>query len=251
MSINYNTSIITNGLITCLDAANAKSYPGSGTTWYDLSGNNNHATIHNLTYTSAYNGSFSFSNDTSSYVTLSTNINYENLGASQNFTIMFGIQKLYYGLYGNNYGDSEILLGSVTGYTYGWRIIEGSNGTPGAAFTSTHNLTFSAPSRLPNNSSVNNLYMVDSVSTNRPVIFGVSQARNNVSGMINNNFYSTNGFTSYLGTGTSGSIGNISNTGEGVGAFGGLMTFFHIYNRSLTNDELSQNYNAMRGRHGV
>jgi hypothetical protein len=251
MSVNYNTSIVTNGLITCLDAGNPKSYPGSGSTWYDLSGNNNHATIHNLTYTSTYKGSFNFSNDTSSYVTLSNNINYENLGASQNFTIMSGIQKLYYGLYGNNYGDSSIMLGSVTGYTYGWRIIESSGGTPGAAFTSTHHLTFSAPSLLPNSSSANNLFMTDSVSTNRPVIFGVSQARNNVFGMINNNFYSTNGFTSYLGTGTAASVGVISNTNYGIGAFGGLMTFLHIYNRGLTNDELVQNYNAMRGRHGV
>jgi hypothetical protein len=250
MAVNYNTSIVTNGLITCLDAANKKSYPGSGSTWYDLSGNNNHATIHNLTYTPTYNGSFSFSNDTSSYVTLSTNIDYENLGASQNFSIMFGIQKLYYGLYGNSYGDSEIILGALTGYTYGWRIIEGSVGKPGAAFTSTHNLTFSSPSLISSgNSSVNNLFMSDSVSTNRPVIFGVSQSRNKVSGMVNNNFYSTNGFTSYLGTGTS--AGFVSNTGEGVGAFGGLMTFLHIYNRALTNDELSQTYNAMRGRHGV
>jgi len=250
MSVNYNTSIVTNGLITCLDAGNPKSYPGSGTTWYDLSGNNNHATIHNLTYTSTYKGSFNFSNDTSSYVTLSSNINYDSLAAVQNLTVMFGIQKLYYGLYGNNFGDSEILLGALTGYTYGWRIIEGSTGTPGTAFTGTHHLTFSSPDLfLSNYSSSNNLTITDSASTNRPVICGFSQARNNVSGMINNNFYSTSGFVAYLGTGTS--VGAISDTSEGVGAFGGLMTFFYIYNRALTNDELTQNYNAMRGRHGV
>jgi hypothetical protein len=32
-------SIVMNGLVLCLDAANSKSYPGSGTTWTDLSGN--------------------------------------------------------------------------------------------------------------------------------------------------------------------------------------------------------------------
>jgi len=37
--------IVTNGLILKLDAANKKSYPGSGTTWTDLSGNSNHGTL--------------------------------------------------------------------------------------------------------------------------------------------------------------------------------------------------------------
>lgn len=36
MSIAYNTSIVRDGLVLHLDAANVKSYPGSGTTWYDL-----------------------------------------------------------------------------------------------------------------------------------------------------------------------------------------------------------------------
>jgi hypothetical protein len=35
---------VTNGLVLSLDAANVKSYPGSGTTWYDLSGNSKNAT---------------------------------------------------------------------------------------------------------------------------------------------------------------------------------------------------------------
>jgi hypothetical protein len=39
--------IITNGLVLSLDAANNKSYPGSGTTWFDISGNNNHVTLYN------------------------------------------------------------------------------------------------------------------------------------------------------------------------------------------------------------
>ena len=38
MSIAYNTSIVRDGLVLQLDAANVKSYPGTGTTWYDLSG---------------------------------------------------------------------------------------------------------------------------------------------------------------------------------------------------------------------
>ena len=45
MSVSYGSSIVTSGLLTCLDAGNAKSYPGSGTAVYDISGNKNHATI--------------------------------------------------------------------------------------------------------------------------------------------------------------------------------------------------------------
>lgn len=39
--------IITNGLILHLDAGLAESYPKGGTTWYDLSGNNNHGILTN------------------------------------------------------------------------------------------------------------------------------------------------------------------------------------------------------------
>lgn len=47
MAVAYNPSIITDGLVLYLDAANLKSYPGSGTTWFDLSGNSNTCTLIN------------------------------------------------------------------------------------------------------------------------------------------------------------------------------------------------------------
>jgi hypothetical protein len=36
----FGPTIVRNGLILALDAADKKSYPGSGTTWYDISGGN-------------------------------------------------------------------------------------------------------------------------------------------------------------------------------------------------------------------
>lgn len=39
MSYSNGPQISTNGLVFCVDAANRKSYPGSGTSWADLSGN--------------------------------------------------------------------------------------------------------------------------------------------------------------------------------------------------------------------
>ena len=44
------TSIITDGLILHLDAGNTDSYSGSGNTWSDISGNNNHGTLNGPTF---------------------------------------------------------------------------------------------------------------------------------------------------------------------------------------------------------
>ena len=44
MGFSRGPKIVTDGLVLALDAANTKSYPGSGTTWNDLSGNGNNAT---------------------------------------------------------------------------------------------------------------------------------------------------------------------------------------------------------------
>jgi hypothetical protein len=57
MGINYSPKIVTDNLVLCLDAANPLSYPGSGNTWYDLSGSNNHGT---LGTTSLWNNSGKF-----------------------------------------------------------------------------------------------------------------------------------------------------------------------------------------------
>ena len=43
MAFSRGPKIVTDGLVLALDAANPRSYPGSGTTWYDLSGNGNNA----------------------------------------------------------------------------------------------------------------------------------------------------------------------------------------------------------------
>jgi len=57
MSDNYGPKIVTDGLLMYVDAANSKSYPGSGSTWFDLSGNSNDGTNYNLDYSSDNNGS--------------------------------------------------------------------------------------------------------------------------------------------------------------------------------------------------
>jgi hypothetical protein len=56
MSYNTFTPIVTNGLVLYLDAANTKSYPGTGTSWLDLSKNNNTSTLTNGPIFSSSNG---------------------------------------------------------------------------------------------------------------------------------------------------------------------------------------------------
>jgi hypothetical protein len=66
MSLSHGTSIVRSGLVLHLDAANPKSYPGSGTAWRDLSGVGNNGTLTNgPTYSSTNGGSIVFdgSND--------------------------------------------------------------------------------------------------------------------------------------------------------------------------------------------
>ena len=40
MSLSHSPLIVRDGLVLCLDAANPRSYPKSGTTWSDLKGSN-------------------------------------------------------------------------------------------------------------------------------------------------------------------------------------------------------------------
>lgn len=66
MGLGHSPDIFANGLILCLDAGNPKSYPGTGTTWYDI-GNNNQSNFTmggSLTFSS---GSFVSTANTSNF----------------------------------------------------------------------------------------------------------------------------------------------------------------------------------------
>ena len=57
MGIQYNPRIVTDGLTNYFDAGNTKSYPGSGTTWYNLiSGGVNGTLTNGPTYSSVNGG---------------------------------------------------------------------------------------------------------------------------------------------------------------------------------------------------
>ena len=47
MAVAAGPNLIEDGLIFCIDAANPKSYPGSGNIWYDIGSSNSHGTLNN------------------------------------------------------------------------------------------------------------------------------------------------------------------------------------------------------------
>jgi hypothetical protein len=120
MAYFHSPRIVTDGLVLCLDAGNPKSYPGSGTTWYDLSGGGfNFSIINSPTHA---NGEFTI-NETQGFFSSSIPTN----STTSTFVIFYkttdnqelwatGQTNSYYlaASYGNNYYHSN--AGTPTNY---------------------------------------------------------------------------------------------------------------------------------------
>lgn len=89
MGINYNTpQIVTDGLILCLDAGNRRSYSGTGITWADLSGQGNNGTLINSpTFNTGNLGNLVFSTQTqyAEFADIPTRINSPNFSIESVF----------------------------------------------------------------------------------------------------------------------------------------------------------------------
>jgi hypothetical protein len=213
MAFFHSPNIVTNGLVLAWDAANPKSYPGSGTTIYDLSGNGNHGTLNNgVGFSTNYKGILTF-DGTNDYVRSDT----PNL-TSTNYTVM-GASRYSGGTRGrminatnnnwligcwNNSTENYYAEGWVSPVQYGtsdtsWRIVTALGDVGADSYTSYMNNTISAG---PNNA-----------GTQGPNGFGIG-------------YYA---------------LGNSEfSTGE--------FSFLLVYNRVLTADEITQNYNALKSR---
>jgi hypothetical protein len=125
MSSSAGPSIITNSLILHLDAADRKSYPGSGTVWSDRSGNGINGTLTNgPTFSSGNAGSILF-NGIDHWATLPStpkfafgtnpytiNIWYK-LSTIANYSCLFslgGSNGPYGGLYVNRFSSNSLLF---------------------------------------------------------------------------------------------------------------------------------------------
>lgn len=112
---------VTSGLVVYLDAKNPTSYPGSGTTWYDLSGNGQDATF---TGTPTWNASGYFTSfDGSNYMTLNNspytviptgNASRTIIAAVMTPSFMSGLQHIFH--YGTQGAQQAFGLGLGGGY---------------------------------------------------------------------------------------------------------------------------------------
>ena len=72
-------SIVTDGLILHLDAADSNSYGGSGNTWYDISGNGYNGILTNGPTYSTNNGGCLIFDGTNDYIKLTSTPLWQNI----------------------------------------------------------------------------------------------------------------------------------------------------------------------------
>ncbi len=217
MSVQGGPEIVDTNLILYLDAANQKSYSGSGTTWLDLSERKNNATLNNITYNSANGGSMVF-NGTNAYIT-----NPLSDPGSMPITFDFWINSdssSPVGIFDTSPNQTNVLRNFDVGQVEWW------------ADSPEVNLGISA-------STWTNIIIQYSFLTNRIITY--YKDGNLVS--------TTTGSTTATYSWTALRFGDINN---GVsGRYAGKMASIKIYNKSLTPNEVKQNYNAIRGRFGL
>ena len=77
MGLSHSPRIVTDGLVLCLDAANSRSYPKTGTTWTDRSTSGNNGTLTNgPTFDTNNGGSIVFDGSNDSVVTSDFDLDY-------------------------------------------------------------------------------------------------------------------------------------------------------------------------------
>jgi hypothetical protein len=92
MTLGHGSRIVLDGLLVCLDAANPKSYPGTGTVWTDLSGNGNNGTLINgPTFNSENKGRIVF-DGVDDRVDISSNFNTFGAGLGSGFTASYWLK---------------------------------------------------------------------------------------------------------------------------------------------------------------
>ena len=228
MAHSYGPKIVRGGLVLCLDAANSKSYPGTGTTWSDLSGNSNNGTNSNMTFSSNNNGYFSF-NDTSSVSTIS---NSDSLNMTNGLTIESWVW------FNANSNDFIFEKGDVntqySQFSHGDDLVFRTFHAGDATY---HSLDVTKASLGISNGTWVHCCSTWDGTTKIHYINGVNKASASKSGI--------------LATTTPGaSVGRFGGTSTGY-YFGGRISKVAIYNRGLIADEVEQNFLATRGRYGI
>ena len=217
----YGPNIVLDDLLLYLDAGNIKSYPGSGSTWTDLTRSGNDGTLTNgPTYNNENNGSIVFdgSND---YVVVNSNADI--------------LSKTSY---------TKIVWFYPTSFSTNNNLVSGGNVAQHALWLAgTTNL------RAGHNGYWSTVTSTTSLSLNTWYCGAVT-------------YNSTSGWALYVNgiqEATSGDTTTFSGTGMihlatydgGDNLLSGKLANVAVYNRTLTADEIKQNFNALRGRFGI
>jgi hypothetical protein len=214
--------IVQSGLVLNLDAGVSSSYPGSGTTWTDLSGNGNHGTFTNMdgtNFNSANGGSLTFDGSNE----------YAPIGTSQ---FPFGASP---GTLSSWARTNTISAGFRWTVSYGQAVTSqsrflGFNGT--TYYFGGFGNDITAPG-VPLNTWFNMVGVYDGT---------------NASMYINGALVSGPTAKSWNTVANNAQIGRQTN---GTEYWSGNISQVQIYNRALTATEITQNFNALRGRYGL
>ncbi len=215
MGIAYNTSIVTSGLIFSVDAGNTRSYSGSGITAYGLVGGFGGTLLNGTGFTSTAGGCWSFDGTNDG---INTTINIDNDPISINAWV--------YCTEVTSVNGRGIVLSDNGGWDRGLEINDSKWGVHIG----------------------NNLYKVGTALNNTWYNTYLSYNSNVWTLYVNGVFvFSASSVTS------SGSLATIGRADFNFGTriFQGLIPQVQIYNRALTQQEISQNFNATRDRYGI
>ena len=245
---NYTGQLVTNGLVLNLDAAKVDSYPGTGTAWRDLSGNNNNGTLTNGPTFSGIGKQASIVFDgVDDYGTVPNNV-----APTSAVTMIFWINKTFTSYYLNVFSrNNDTLTGIPTGVGYGTPIT--SNGWIQLGYMG---------------DGTNNYFIINGTvySSNTGGLFPYDYANSVVMFSMNNNGYfsgnnapvtsfalttATGGYTGYQWLNRNNKVLGILSTSGNRRPFDGQMSNSLFYNRVLTATEILQNFNALRGRYGI
>ena len=221
MSLSHGPSVVTQGLVLALDAADISSYPGSGTTWTDLSGNGNNGTLVNgVGYNSSNLGSLSF-DGVNDYVNL--NFPFTQSSSANSYTIVMGAK-----LSTTSSARRQVWSSDNNGFDWGF----------GAGY-GTRFTIFSGE----------NIYTGRTQDTNWHIFTAQWSSSFGTRLYIDNVLDISTANISY-----DGSVSSTTSIGRNPG-FGeywkGNVSFVQLYNRALTATEIQQNFNALRGRFGI
>jgi len=246
MGTGYNPSIVTDGLVFCVDAANQRSYPKSGTTWSDLAGSNNGTLTNGPTFDTGNGGSVVFDGTNDYVVSQSTPSESPFDGSSTEMTVCGWVNPdtLIDGTISSLYKSSSTSLLYLLGIKSDGKIrfTQYSNNT-GTNYV--NNTTDSAHYSAGEWSFIVATLDTTKASNSRITIYfngsEVASTADAIAGTPSNPILSA---TSSIKIGY---ITNVSNNSQLL--MNGKISNVSIYNRALSADEIRQNYNATIGRY--